>query len=55
MQRPDVLEIIHEKWQVLGPAWLARVGHRGNPKPVDFEDASKTAAALEAKARSLVQ
>ncbi len=55
MPRPDVLEIIHEKWEVLGPAWLSRVGHKGNPKPVDFEAASKTAAALEARARSLVQ
>lgn len=55
MPRPDVLEIIHQKWQILGPAWLARVGHGGNPKPVDFEAASKSAAALEAKARSLVQ
>ncbi len=53
--RPDVLEIIHEKWEVLGPAWLSRVGHRGDPKPVDFEAASKFAAALEARARSLVQ
>jgi len=53
--RPDVLEIIHQKWQVLGPAWLARVGHKGNPMPVDFEAASTTAAALENKARALVQ
>jgi lysophospholipase L1-like esterase len=55
MPRQDVLESIHEKWQVLGPAWLARVGHKGNPKPVDFEAASKAAAALEDKARGLVQ
>jgi lysophospholipase L1-like esterase len=53
--RPDVLEIIHQKWQVLGPAWLARVGHKGNPKPVDFEAASAAAAELESKARALVQ
>ena len=53
--RQDILEIIHQEWQVLGPAWLSRVGHRGNPKPVDFEAASATAAELENKARALVQ
>lgn len=52
--RADVLELIHAKWEVLGPAWLARVGHKGNPKPVDFEAASAAAAELENKARALV-
>ena len=55
MPRQDVLEIIHAKWGVLGPAWLSRVGHQGNPKPVDFDAASKTASTLETRARSLVQ
>jgi lysophospholipase L1-like esterase len=55
MPRQDILEIIHQKWEMLGPAWLSRVGYKGNPKPVDFEAASKTAAELEARARSLVQ
>jgi lysophospholipase L1-like esterase len=53
--RSDLQEIIHEKWLLLGPAWLARVGHKGNPAPVDFETAATAAAALENKARSLVQ
>lgn len=55
MPRQDVLEIIRRKWEILGPAWLSRVGRHGNPAPVDFEAASKTAAELEARARSLVQ
>ena len=53
--RPDteVLRLIREKWQVLGPAWLARVGHKRNPKPVDFADAQAKASELERRDRAL--
>jgi hypothetical protein len=49
----DVLRLIHEKWQVLGPAWLSRVGHKRHPPPVDFETAQAKASELENRARAL--
>ncbi len=53
--RPDpaLLRLIHEKWQILGPAWLSRVGHPRNPPPVDFEAAQAKAVELERRARAL--
>jgi lysophospholipase L1-like esterase len=50
---PDLLRLIHEKWQVLGPAWLSRVGHKLNSPPVDFEAAQAKAIELERRARAL--
>jgi lysophospholipase L1-like esterase len=51
LPRSEILRLIHEKWQVLGPAWLSRVGHKRNPPPVDFDAARNKAAEIEIKAR----
>ncbi len=55
MPRVEILKLIHEKWQVLGPAWLSRVGHKRNPPAVNFEAAQKTALEIEAKAREIAK
>jgi lysophospholipase L1-like esterase len=53
--RADILGLVHEKWQVLGPAWLYKVGHKRNPEPVDFETARGRATEIEAQARELAR
>jgi lysophospholipase L1-like esterase len=51
--RADVLGLIQQKWKVLGPAWLSRVGHKRNPPPVNFEEAQARAAEFEGQARKI--
>ncbi len=46
---------IQEKWKLMGPAWLYRVGHKRNPKPVDFEAAQAQAVDIEKKVREIAK
>lgn len=49
----EVLRLVQRKWRVLGPAWLAEVGHThpSPPKALPFAEARRQAGELEQAAR----